>query len=176
MATQVIGIALLTAIVALLIRRKLHNRFPLFSTFVLFSILATLAQIITRSNYQIYFKVYWATEAFHAILALLALYEAFHDVFILDYEDYPWFWMVFPGAVLVLTVIFGGYALLHPVAGTSPVITLILSFETVVNCVKGWLFVMFLVLAWLLLGESWPTYPYGVVLGFAVSTAGSLLS
>jgi hypothetical protein len=35
---------------------------------------------------------------------------------------------------------------------------------------------MFLALAWLLLGQSWPTYPYGVVLGFAVSAAGSLVA
>jgi hypothetical protein len=176
MAFLLFGIVLLTVLAALLVTRKLHKQFPLFLAFVLFSILATLAQIITSSNYQIYFKVYWGTEAFHAILALLALYEAFHDVFILDYRDYPWFWMVFPGAVLALTVIFAGYALLHPVAGTSPIITLILSFATVANCVKGWLFVMFLALAWLLLGKTWPTYPYGVVLGFAVSSAGSLLS
>ena len=33
---------------------------------------------------------------------------------------------------------------------------------------------MFLVLAWLLLGESLPIYPYGVVLGFAVSALGSV--
>jgi hypothetical protein len=176
MAIQLVGIALMTALVALLFRHKLHKTFPLFLTYILFSILATLAHIIAASNYQIYFKVYWTTEALYAVLALLALYEAFHNVFILDYEAWPWFWMVFPGAVLILSAIFVGHALLYPPTGVPPLIALILSFETVVNCVKGGLLVMFLSLAWLLSGESWLTYAYGVVLGFAVSSAGSLLS
>jgi hypothetical protein len=84
--------------------------------------------------------------------------------------------MVFPGAILILSVIFVGHALLYPPTGVPPLIAIILSFETVLNCVKGGLFVMFLALAWLLVAESWPTYPYGVVLGFAISSAGSLLS
>ena len=118
--------------------------------------------------------MFWATEALDALFTLLALYEAFHVVFILDYRDWPWFWMVFPGAVAVLSVIFIGNALLHPPAQAQPLVVLVLSFGTVVNCVKGGLFLMFLALAWLLMGESWPTYPYGVVVGFAVLAAGSL--
>ena len=173
---NVVVVTLLLTLTVFLARRKLARKFPLFLSYIILAILIELFRLLLLGDYQLYFKVYWATEALYAILALLALYEAFHDVFIIDYRDYSWFWMVFPGAVLVLTIVFAGYALLHPVAGASPIITLILSFETVVNCVKGWLFVMFLALAWLLMGERWPTYPYGVVLGFAVSTTGTLLS
>ena len=176
MVLQLIGVVLLTVLAALLFKRKSYAKFPFFCTYVLFSISSTLVQVSVAANYQLYFKVFWATEAFDALFALLALYEAFHDVFILDYRDWPWFWMVFPGAVAVLSVIFIGNALLHPPAQAPPLIALILSFATVVNCVKGGLFLMFLALAWLLMGESWPIYPYGVVLGFAVSAGGSLAS
>ena len=71
-------------------------------------------------------------------------------------------------------MVFIGNALLHPPAQAQPLVVFVLSFATVVNCVTGGLFLMFLALAWLLMGESWPTYPYGVVVGFAVLAAGSL--
>lgn len=173
---SLIGNALAIGLAVLLVRFKLSSRYPFFFAYIVFSILATFLIVAVSGNYQIFFKVFWKTEALYALLALLALHEAFHDVFILDYRDWPWFWMVFPGAVIILSVIFIGNSILHPATQAPPLIVLILSFATVVNCVKGCLFLMFLVLAWLLLGESWPTYPYGVVLGFAVSAGGSLLA
>jgi len=176
MTLQLIGVALSTVLAWLLLTRRLYKQFPFFLIYVLFSISATLLLIFASVNYDLYFKVFWGTEALYVPLSLLALYEAFHDVFILDYEAWPWFWTVFPGAVLVLLMIFVGYALLHPPAGVPGVVTIIVSSETVVNCVVGGLFLMFVVLAWLLLGENWPTYPYGVVLGFAVYSCGSLLA
>src|SRR5258707_1614289 len=170
------GVALATVLTALLIHGELHKKYPLFFGYVIFSILATIVILSVSGNYQTVFKIFWGTEALYVPLSLLALYEAFHDVFILDYEAWPWFWMVFPGAVLGLLVIFVGYALLHPPAGVPRIVAIILSSETVVNCVVGGVFTMFLILAWLLLGESWPTYPYGVVLGFAVYSTGSRLA
>jgi hypothetical protein len=166
-----IGGALLMALAVLLFRRK---GFPFFFIYVLFSILTTLVLIAVESNYLLYFKVYWITELIQAPLTLLALYEAFHAVFIDDYRDLPWFWMVFPGAVIVLTIISILITSHNPAAQASPLTILILSFETVVNWVLGCLFMMFLVLAWILIGESWPTFPYGVVTGFAAASAGSL--
>ena len=176
MPFQLTGVALSTVLAWLLFKRRLYKHFPLFSIYVLFSISATLLLIFASLSYQLYFKVFWGTEALYVPLSLLALYEAFHDVFILDYEVWSWFWMVFPGAVFVLFLIFVGYAFLHPPAGVPRVVAIILSSETVVNCVVGGLFMMFLVLAWFLLGEDWPTYPYGVVLGFAVYSSGSLIA
>jgi len=170
------GTALAASLAILLVRNKLYKKYPFFFAYIVSSILSTLARLSATGDYPTYFKVFWATEALYAVFSLFALYEAFHDVFRLDYRDWPWFWMVFPGAVIILSVIFIGNALLHPATQAPHIIVLILAFATVVNCVKGCLFLMFLVLAWLLLGESWPTYPYGVVLGFAVSAGGSLLS
>jgi hypothetical protein len=174
MVLLLIGVVLLTGLAFLLSRRKLYVEFPFFWTYVLFSISATLGLISVTGNYQLYFKVFWATEALYAVFGVLALHEAFRAVFIQDFRRWKWFWMVFPGTVLVLCAIFVGNALLHPPIQAPRIIVVILSFGTVVNCVKGGLFLMFLGLAWLLLGESWPTYPYGVVLGFAVSALGSV--
>jgi len=173
---SLLSVGLVATLLPILLWRRLVHKFPLFFIYVISSLFSSILRFSVSGNYQLYFRIFWATEALYAVLALLALYEAFHDVFILDYEAWPWFWMVFPGAVLMLSTIFVGHALLYPPTGVPPLIALILSFETVVNCVKGGLLVMFLSLAWLLGGESWLTYPYGVVLGFAVSSFGSLLS
>jgi len=170
------GVAFLIWLAILLVRSKLARKYPFFFAYITFSILATTIVISVSGSYQIFLVVYWITEAFHAVLALLALHEAFHDVFLQDFRDWWWFWMVFPATVLVLSVVFIGNALLHPPIQASPFAAVILSFATVVNCVKGGLFLMFLLLAWLLLGKSWPTYPYGVVTGFAVSALGSLVA
>lgn len=174
MNVAVIGLMVGLAIV--LLRRKLAQKFPFFFIYASCTVSIELVRLLFITNYVALFKIYWVTEALYAFLSLLALYEAFHDVFILDYETWTWFWTLFPGAVVILSMIFIGDALLHPPSHATKIVAVILSFETVVNCVKGGLFLMFLILAWFLLGHSWPTYPYGVVLGFAVATAGSLLA
>jgi hypothetical protein len=173
---SLLSVGLVATLLSILLWRRLAHKFPLFFIYVISSLFSSILRFSASGNYQLYFKIFWATEALYALLALLALYEAFRQVFILDYETWPWFWAVFPGTVLILCVIFVGHALLNQPAGAPRIIAVILSFETVVNFVKGGLFLMFFVLAWLLLGENWPTYPYGVVLGFAVSSAGSLLA
>lgn len=173
-AQSILSVSLVAGLAVILLSRKLYRRYPFFFVYIICSILMTVARLSGSGNYQTYFEVYWATEALYALLALLALHEAFRAVFIQDFRQWKWFWLVFPGTVLVLSAIFVGNALLHPPIQAPKIIVVILSFGTVVNCVKGGLFLMFLVLAWLLLGESWPTYPYGVVLGFAVSAFGSV--
>lgn len=167
-------VALMASLALIFVTRKLAPKFPFFFLYMVSAIMIEFARLSFIGDYALYFKVFWATEAVYALLALLALHEAFHAVFIQDFRHWKWFWMVFPATVIILSAIFIGNALLHPPTQAPKIIVVILSFGTVVNCVKGGLFLMFLALAWLLLGESWPTYPYGVALGFAVSALGSV--
>src|SRR5690348_9970697 len=95
------AVALMGCLSVLLVRRKLAQKLPFFFSYIILAILIELARLFFFGDYQLYFKVFWATEALYALLALLALHEAFHEVFILDYRDWPWFWMVFPGAVII---------------------------------------------------------------------------
>jgi hypothetical protein len=178
MPLQLVGLTLLLLLVAILYYRKAYERFPLFCAYLIFIIIATLIQIVVAADYLRYFRVFWTVEALDEIFVLFALYEAFRTVFFTDFKTWPWFKLIFPGTVVLLSVLLIGNALLHhPAASESEAITtIIISFENVVNCVLAGLFLMFLALAWLLLGQSWPTYPYGVVFGFAISTAGTLLA
>jgi hypothetical protein len=155
----------------ILVRRQLYGQYPFFFAYVLFSVAVAVIRPLARlQSYESYFKVYWTTEGLYAVFALLALHEAFRDVFRIDYEDWPWFKLVFPVAVGVLAAFFIGDAVLHPPAQAPPVVAVVISFGKVVNFIKGGLFCLFFVLA-LLLAPRWQRYPFGIVLGFAVSGA-----
>src|SRR5579864_797705 len=147
-------VVLVLCLAVILVRRTLARKFPFFFLYLLAAILIELARLFFIGDYPSYFKIFWSTEALYVLLALLALNEAFRAVFIQDFRRWKWFWMVFPGTVLILCAVFVGNALLHPPIQAPRIIVVILSFGTVVNCVKGGLFLMFLALAWLLLGES----------------------
>jgi hypothetical protein len=171
-----LSLALVVWLAAILVRRGLYKQYPYFFAYIAFSIFAHLAGFSAQAvSYRVYFDIYWTTEAFHAVLALLALYEAFHDVFRIDYEDWPWFWIVFPSAVAILVALVIGDALLHPPVKVGAVVTIVLSFGRAVNFVKGGLFVLFLLLVFLL-AERWQRYPFGIVTGFAVSTVVSAVA
>jgi hypothetical protein len=171
-----LGTALAVCLAVLLVLRKLFRSFSFFFCFVVFSIAVAIAGLSVSGNYHVYFNVYWTTEAMQAVMALLALHEAFRHVFSVEREDWPWFGMVFPGAVVILSVFFIGNAILHPPHQERMIVAVILSFGTVVNCVEGGLFILLLLLACLLLSKGWPTFPYGVVFGFGVSALGSVVS
>jgi len=143
-AQSILSVSLVAGLAVILLSRKLYRRYPFFFVYIICSILMTVARLSGSGNYQTYFEVYWTTEALYALLALLALHEAFRAVFIQDFRHWKWFWLVFPGTVLVLSAIFIGNALLHPPIQAPKIIVVILSFGTVVNCVKGGLFLMFL--------------------------------
>ena len=103
---------------------------------------------------------------------MLALHEAFRDVFVAFYERW-WFWLVLPGIVAVLSAVFIGAVLLHAPAQASQIIAVIISFGKVVNYVRAGVFAAFFLLVWLLMGKGWRNQPFGIVLGFAVSAVGS---
>jgi hypothetical protein len=168
---SLLGLALAAWLAAILFRRKLYRNYPFFFGYVVFSILATIGLLSVGGNYKLFFEVYWTTETLSAVLALLALHEAFRDVFRVDYHDWPWFKLVFPVAVGILAVFFIGDAALHPPAQAPPIVVIVLSLGKVVNFIMGGLFCLFFLLA-LLLAPRWQRYPFGIVLGFAVSAAG----
>jgi hypothetical protein len=167
-----LGDILAVFLAAVLIQRKLHKRYPLFFTYIVFSILSSVARLSASGDYRTYFKVYWSTEALYAVLAALALQEAFRDVFRFDYQDRPWLKLVFPIAVVILAGFFIGDALLHLPAQAPPIVFIVLSFDKVVNSVLAGLFCLFFLLA-LLLTPRWHKFPFGIVIGFAVSASSS---
>ena len=168
--------ALLAVVLAvIMLRRKLHREFPFFFVYVVFAILAAVVRLSVSGDYVMFFKVFWGTQVLYAVLALLALYEVFHEVFLPFYELWWWFRLIFPGAVGVTVIIFVRRAILYPPVQATPLISAILSFSRAINWVEALLFGLFFALV-LLLGVRWRSYPFGIVEGFGISALGALLA
>jgi len=170
-AAAVLAILLAVA----LLRRKLHEEFPFFFVYVAYAILTTVVRLSVSSDYQTYFKVYWATSALYNVLALLALHEAFREVFLAFYMLWWWFWLLFPGVVGLAAFIQIRRAILNPPIEATPLIAAILSFGRVINWVEAVLFGLFFALV-LLLGIRWKSYPFGIVEGFGLSSLGAFVA
>lgn len=167
---QIAGGALLVWLAAVMVRRRLHQEYPFFFGYVAFSFLTTVALVCVIGNYKTYFYLYWGAQALNAILVLLALHEAFYDVFF-GFYSFRWFWMIFPGVAASISFVCITHAILKPPSGAPQVITVILSLGTAVSYVQAGLFVVFMLLV-TALHVRWRRYPFDVALGFAVSTVG----
>jgi len=155
---------------AIIFRQKQHKQFPFFFAYVFSCILIMIARLSVISNYTYYFYVYWATEPIYAVLILLALNEAFHDVFLAFYKFW-WFWLVFPGVVAAIAGFVVAEAVQHPPAEAPLLLAVILSFAKSVNYVEAGLFGLFFLLMWLL-GLRWQSHIFGIVMGFAALALG----
>lgn len=79
LSLSLVGLGLEILLAATLVRRNLHREFPFFFTYVAFAILANSARLSVSGNYQMYFKIFWATATLYALFSLLALYLARQD-------------------------------------------------------------------------------------------------
>src|SRR5262249_31572061 len=136
-------------------------------------LLVSIARLSVSSHYQIFFKVYWTTEALYAVLALLVLYEVFHWVFLEFFKYWRWFWVLFPGMIGLVTALSIWYALNYPPVQASKLISLILAFGIAVNFVQVGIFLLFFFLVWVFTLRWWD-YAFAIVLGFALSALGAL--
>src|SRR5947209_8700035 len=71
------AMALLLALIAILIKRKLHCEFPFFFAYAMFSIIAAISRQLASGHPVGYFIIYWSAEIIYAVLALLVVREVF---------------------------------------------------------------------------------------------------
>ena len=74
--TSVLSIApplvLQTVLLWVLIRRQAFRTFPWFFAYTLFSVIANVGRFAVASHFDIYFDLYWVTEAAYAIMAAIS--------------------------------------------------------------------------------------------------------
>ena len=169
-----VGAALTAWVAALVVRRKFHREFPFFFTYLIVSVLVPVLRLAVSGDYPMFFTVFWATEALYAVLALLALYEVFHEVFLPFYQLWWWFRLLFPGAALLIAFLSIRHAL-HPWSQRAQPMEIIVAFATSVNYLEALLFGLFFALV-LLLGVRWRSYPFGIVEGFGLYALGGLIA
>lgn len=166
----VTGGGLLFALAVMMVRRRLHREYPFFFVYVCFWILASVSQLWVSGDSKAYSYVYWGSNAINVILVLLALHEAFRDVFY-GFFSFWWFRLIFPGVVALISLFSIRHAILKPPAQATRVTAVILSLGTAASYVQAVLFVVFILLV-VVLHMRWRRYPYDIALGFAVSTMG----
>lgn len=157
----------------LLLRGREFRIFPVFFVFTAAEVVAVAARLAVISHYIAYVYVYWSTEAVVLPLSLLALHEVFHEVFG-GLFHFWWFRLFYYGTILAVLAIAIRNAIQHPPVQASPTISLILDTSIAINFVRMGIIALFGVFDWLL-DMGYDRYAHGIVVGFGISSVGSLL-
>ena len=169
----VIAVALQGGIAAILLRKKLHRRFPLFTTYTLFSVGVTVERfIVLASSSHTILLNFIVTESLYAVLGLLAIYESFREIFQPFYRIrwfFPLLWLVII-ATLTASV---SRAIFHPPVEVYRVGAIVLSLEIGVRYVQGGIFLLCWAL-WRFFKIRPRRYPLAIVDGFGIAAVGIL--
>src|ERR1051326_2372864 len=157
----------------LLLSRKTQRIFPLFFVYVTYSIIASASQLWVISNYRTFYFVYWSNEAIGVVLSILALWEVFRWVFALFWLRAGFRWLSYSFIALILTLAVAN-AIRNPPAHMDRTGAIIFSAGITLNFIQAAIFLLF----WLLsksLEIGFRRYAFGIMLGFGVSSSGTLI-
>jgi hypothetical protein len=169
----VLAIFLETVLAGVLLKRRLHREFRFFFSYVAVGTLADSVKLVVIHDYRLYFQVFWTAEALIVFLALAALYESYFRVFRNFFRVHPWFWRIFPAAVVIVVVISAVYAVTRPPIKAIRITSLIVSLEIGVNLIQFSIFLLFRG-AMIVFHARRRNYPLGIVNGFAVLAAAGI--
>jgi len=167
------GTALQVFLCLLLFMRRAYRQFRFFSLCIVFSIAYTIALILVRKHGSLYFGVYWVNEGISEALTFLALQESFYLVF-RNFLSIPWFRLLFPGIGLLMLFVALLRAAFHPVAQAGLLISTLFQLEIIVGFLQFGIFCLFILLV-RFFHLRWRQQAFGVVLGFGIAAAGSLV-
>lgn len=170
--TLIVAILLRIWLTVLLVRRKVQSLFPIFLVYIVFTLAASIAKLCVYSDYRTYYFLYWSTEAVAVLLSILALLEVFRWVFALFWQSWWYRGFLYGSIILVLGFAIAN-AIVNPPAHMGPLSALIYSSGIAVNFMQVTIFMVF----WLLsthLRVGFRRYAFGIMLGFGVSSFGTL--
>jgi hypothetical protein len=171
-----IPLVLQLCIAAILLRkRRLYRRFPWFFAYTVYSVATAIVRAaFLPGNRDTYIQVFWGTEVLYALLGLIAIYEAFREIF--D-PFYPiWWFRPLLYVVTLLTVgLSVGKAIQKPPIQADQLGMLILSFEIGVRYLQAGIFALSFVLI-LFFRLPARRYPVGIVDGFGATAIGILVA
>ena len=165
------GYALLMAVAAIMLWRRLYKEFPFLFAYFVVVIVATIIRrtllfYISRLSVQ-YFYAYWLTEAVTVVAAFAVLYEVFLIRLFPSFQNTPVYRYLFPSVILlgILLAVFvfiraphHGPNLLSVIVGET---TLALNFLQVA-------LLLFFFLIVLVMGRGWEWHEFGIALGYGV--------
>ncbi len=166
-------LALLIVLLWVLSRAQAYKEFPCFFIYTAFAVIADIARFVVRNHFNLYFNVYWTTEAGYAILGIVVLYEVFCAVF-RNLTRIWWFRLIFPSAVVFATALTFTRAHQLPVQIANRLMAWIVLGELAVRFLQVSMFVLLVGLV-ALFGLRWRQYPFGISAGFGLYATIALL-
>jgi hypothetical protein len=174
LALALAGTGLQVFLCVLLLVRRSYREFPIFLAFATTSVVATIVLLGVSNNAHVYRNIYWANDALGVFLAFFALQEAFRSVF-RNFLGMTWFRCLFPGIGLLMISV----AILRTIFVSRPAhslfTTTIIALEIGVGFLQFGIFSLFILLV-RIFHLRWRQHPVGIVFGFGISVAGSLVA
>src|SRR5215471_7591639 len=158
------------ATVVVMLRRKLHLRYPIFLSYLAYSALVTALLFSLRGNYKTYFYAYWSTNAVSVMLLLGVIYELFTTMFRQHHALRDFGTMLFRWAVVVVVMMAGLMLISSTGNGAKPLITAVLQMQRAVNVMQCGI-LLFLVLFSRHLGIPWKHQLFGIALGMGTAAS-----
>jgi len=158
----------------LLLIRRSYREFPIFFLYSALFVVGEITGLAVSSNITLYGKVYWTNEALGVLLVFFALQESLRSVF-RNFLGMRWFRWLFPGIGIVMLGVAILRILLLPRPAFSLFTTTILGLEIAVGFLQFGIFTLFIILV-RLFHLRWGQRAAGIVFGFGVSAAGSLVA
>jgi hypothetical protein len=174
LALAIIGTGLQASLCLLLLMKRRYAQFPIFFSFTLFSVISALTGLAVQNTPSLYFDVYWTSEPFYIILTFFSLQEALRSVF-RNFLGMFWFRALFPTIGIVMVGITIVRTLLLPRAAHSILTVTLFTLEIGVGLLKCAIFALFVILI-RFFHMHWRQRAFGIVLGFGVESAGTLVA
>ena len=169
-----VGTGLETFLCLLLLVRRTYREFPIFFAYTALSVIATVVLWGASKNARIYSEIFWINEVLGVVLAFFALNEALRSVF-RNFLGMRWFRWLFPGIGIVMICAAVLRMIVEPRPAFSLFTTTVISLEIAVGLLQFGIFSLFIVLV-RVFHLRWGQHAAGIVFGFGVSAAGSLVA
>lgn len=174
LALALVGTGLQAVLCLLLVIRRTYREFPIFFALAIFSVTETIIGLAIRTNIHLYSSVFWINEALGVVLTFFALNEALRSVF-RNFLGMRWFRWLFPGIGIVMLGVAVLRIILLPRPAFSLFTTTIIGLEIAIGFLQFGIFSLFIILM-RLFHLRWGQHAAGIVFGFGVSAAGSLVA
>ena len=164
-----LGLPALALLALLLVYRRWHRVFPLFTLYVIAAELIAIVRLASlHAPSRLYAKIYWVSDAISAALALIATYELFFKRLFPSFYRVRFYRALFPSAAALIT----GAAVATALLGGH--------FSILAQTIHLYIFVragglFFFVALMLVMGRQWNKQEFGIAFGFGLDVSASLI-
>jgi hypothetical protein len=169
------GLVLQAVLAGVLLVKKMWGKFPIFTAYLLFSLLDAAVAYAVFQHRSLYFYTYVVGETIFALLGLGVVYEIFTHLFSAQPALRKLAKLVFRGVVVLLVVLAGAVIYAQTPIGEKGIGVAILVGEEAARIIEVGL-VMFLFLFSSVFGLHWRQSVFGIALGLGILTATELVA